>query len=46
MYILKDWRLSVFKIDKAASKNVNDGEHGHSENEKLEAFERVILLLS
>ena len=34
----------VFEIDKTASKHLNE-EHGHLENEELEAFKKVILVL-
>ena len=34
-----------FKIDKTAPKNLNEEEHGQSENKKFEALERVTLLL-
>ena len=38
--------IEVSKFGKAISKNLNDEEHGQSEYEELEAFERAILLLS
>ena len=37
-------RIDVSKFGKATSKNLNNEEHGQSEYEELEAFERAILL--
>lgn len=39
MHIQKDWKFLVFKISKT------EEEHGQSQIEKLEAFERAIPLL-
>ena len=38
-------QFAVFEIHKTVSKKLNEEEYGHLENEELEAFERVALLL-
>ena len=43
MQILK---IATLKLYKATLKNLNEEEHGQSEYEECEAFERAILLLS
>ena len=44
-FFLKDWNFIVFKMDKTASENSSEEQHGQLENEEFEASERVILLL-
>ena len=38
-------KFLVLNIQKTALKNLNEEEHGQSENEHFQAVERVILLL-